>query len=298
MYRSDFLVLYDESLQRIIGIPYFLVHKEETLDFVELKNKIEGQVIEDTVDINMEYEELDEVIVPDVFVENNKLILLNSIDDIHIQSDTLFGRIIVDHISRVLYRKNNILIVQTSSHRFQIIKDDISGSYFLIIYSPRGKYKKILKILGNMFYNAGIVVVPSILDARRIDEIYKDLTGDLLDTTLENFPSSKISKKRIFGKGFQDDVDYLRDSKAGSVYQHRFAYYEKYDDNNIVVSISGDGLLRFFNNISYKYFINFMRKYVLHRLRKLEKGPFLIPLESFILSSLEDDEEIEKIISE
>jgi len=296
MHRSDFHVLYDESKQRIIGIPYFLVHKEKSLDYTELKKKLEGQVIEDTVDIDLEYEEFDEVIVPEVFIENNKMILLNSIDDIHVYPDTLFGRITVDHVSRINFRKNNVVIVQTSSHRFQILKDEISGNYFLIIYSPRGKYRKILKILSNMFYNVGIVVVPSILNPRKINEIVQEQIGDLLDTTLENFPSLTISKKRIFGRGFQEDNDYLRDSKVGSVYQHRFAYNDRLDDNPIVVSISGDGLIRFFNNISYKYFNNFMKKNVLHRLRKLDQGPFRIPLKSFILSSIEEDEEDEEHI--
>ena len=119
-----------------------------------------------------------------------------------------------------------------------------------------------------------------------INEIVNEVKGKLLDTTLEKFPSEKIKKKRIIGKDYSEDEDYKKDAKKSSVYQHRF-FYEDIDPTEVVVSLSGDGLLRFFNNINYEYFINFIQNHLLFRLKQQESGPFNISLDSYTISDIE-----------
>jgi len=282
-------IFYDESVHRIIGIPFFIVAKDQ-IDFVSIKNRLEGQSLEENVDIDDRYFELDQKIIPDVFLNENAIITSRSnIDSIRIAEDYLWGRVTVDYVFPIFYRGKNVIIVQTKSSMFQIIEDDISKNYFLIIYAPRSRYKEIMQILSELLYNMGIRIIPAQIRPKDLNAIYIELMGDLLDTTIEGIASETISKKRIFGRGFQDDEIFKKDMTEGTVYQHRFTFLRKSDGNPMTVSMSGDGLIRFYNNVSYKYFISFLGKYILYRLQKSEIKPLNIPITAFLTD--EEDEE-------
>ena len=143
--------------------------------------------------------------------------------------------------------------------------------------------------MNDILINFGISVSPAKLHPRRIEDVRKELKGDLLDTTLEDYASPTIDKKRIIGRGFQTDPHYLRDASLGSTNQHMFSFYAKGEDNPYVITVSDDGLVRFYNNINFKTYLNFQKEHILHRLVQIKDVH--LPLSGFTINGLFEDEE-------
>jgi len=290
MMLPDFLTLYDESTKKLTGIPFCLdLPKKKKLNLVKLSEFIEKGVTEEEIDLKEQFDDLENIIIPDIFIKEGKVKLRNIIDKVQIHEDTLLGNITVDNLVYLYYRDKIIVVVQTSRHKFQIIQNSKGDRYFIIFFCPRTKYKRCYHFLKNILIKFGLSLSPCILNPKQIEEIRTEVSGDLLDTTLINFPSTTIDKKRIMGKGFQTDPEYLKDAKIGSVHQHMFDFKPVYSEVPFVVTVSGDGLIRFYNKINYDTFFYFIRNHVLDKLRR--SVDTAAPLIGFFMEDLFEEED-------
>lgn len=291
MTEVSYYDLYDQSKTRITGIPFFLLHKKKNLNNQKLKNELIGQIAEEKINIQKEFEMDEHILIPELFKSTGEIILQNIIENIVVDSNILTGVITHDNILRLNYRNEKLVVIQTLRNKFQVLKDNELEQYFLIIYGSRVKIAKIFKSLREIFYRIGIVVIPAKMNPRNLDGLQKELDGSLLNTTIGDYASEKITQKLIVGKGYENDPDYLRDKEQGQVVQHRFGYTLPGDDKLWVVTISSDGLVRFYNNIDLNFYIDFVKSKILQRLEKVQKRPIDIPFESFNI--FDDDEENE-----
>jgi hypothetical protein len=162
------------------------------------------------------------------------------------------------------------LVIDTIGVHFLILYDDKTKRNYLIVLGSRAKSRELLFSINRFLNDLGIVAVPSKLEPEKIDEVRNELRGELLDTTLRNFPTPRIKMKRIIGRGYQNEPSYLQDALVGSVHQHVFRYKRR-ERLPKVVNLSEDGLVRFYTSTSYKDYEWFLRERIFHRLRQIKK---------------------------
>jgi hypothetical protein len=272
MTEVDLAAIYGEKRQPIVGVIYYLVHRQGRINFVKLKEKLQSKV-----DIEEIYEEEilkgseEELYVPEIFKdEEQRLLLKTTIDKTILTPSSLFGRSKLDRVVMLEYRDRRILVIDTTEIFFMILNDDKTKRNFLVVLGSRADSRELFLSLNKFMEDLGIKIVPSKLEPERIDEVCNELRGQLLDTTLWNFPTPRIKMKRIVGRGYQNEPSYLQDAEIGSVRQHMFEYKRGANPSK-VINLSEDGLVRFYTGITYRDYESFLRMYVFHRLRQIKK---------------------------
>lgn len=274
---EDLGALYSQP-QAVIGVTFFLLPlKKGKISFLKLKEKLEGRVnIEELYEHIMEKHvgEGEELYIPDVFIEKEgkKLILKTSIDKVVLTPSSLFGRATIDKLSSLAYRGYRIVMITTIDVQFLILKDIKTKKHYLITLGSRSNSKNLLGRLNNFLEKIGLYAVPAKLDPDRIDEIRQKLKGELIDTTLE-FAGSKIRRKRITGRDFQEEESYLRDARESSVHQHMFQFRTSPKSHPKVITLSEDALVRFYSLTTFKEYEWFLRQHIFPYLRQIKKLP-------------------------
>lgn len=272
MSAPNLVTIYSEGRQPIVGVIFYLVHRQGRLNFVKLKEKLESKVdIEELYEEEIGKDAEEELYVPDIFKdENQRLLLKTTVDKTILTPTSLFGRSTLDRVVTLKYRNRRVLVIDTTEIFFLILNDKETNRDFLVVLGSRADSRELFVSLNKFLKDLGIVAVPSKLEPEKIDEIREELRGQLLDTTLWNFPTPKIKLKRIIGRGYQNEPMYLQDAQVGSVRQHMFEY-KRGDSPSKVLNLSEDGLVRFYTSISYKDYEWFLRNYLFHRLRQIKK---------------------------
>lgn len=233
-------------------------------------------------EILRQVEEGEELLVPEVFKQNGEKILLKtSVDNVILTPSSLFGQATMDRLMSLEYRGYRIFLVETTEVNFLILYDNKTHKYYLVTLGSRANSKNLFTSLNKFLEKIGLFAVPSKLDPKMIDFVREDLRGQLIDTTLDRFPTPKIKMKRIIGHGYQDEPSYLQDASVGSVHQHMFEFIEREDTPPNVVTLSEDGLVRFYNAITYKKYEWFLRDRIFPCLRQIKKLPSA-PLTGYI----------------
>lgn len=310
MSTQDFAAIYSQNRQPIVGVTFFLLPlRKGKINFVKLKEKLEEryEVYElHEAEIERHVEKGEELYVPEIFKEreeegeSEQLVLKTSVDKVILTPSSLFGKATLDRLMTLGYRGYRILVIATTEVHFLILHDDKTKRYYLVILGSRSNSKSLFVSLNRFLEKIGLFAVPAKLDPERIDVIREELKGELLDTTLDRFPSSKIKMKRIIGRGFQDEPSYLQDASMSSVHQHMFAYrgykggkksYPK------VVTLSEDALVRFYCSTTYKEYEWFLRDHIFPYLRQIKKIPEATPLIAYTVPAdifeVEEEEEEE-----
>lgn len=294
MSTPDFASIYSQNRQAIVGVTFFLLPlRKRKIDFVKLKEKLEGRFeIEELFEeeIKSSVGEGEILYVPEIYKNkgNERLTLRTSVDKIILTSSSLFGKATLDRLMTLTYRNYRILIIGTTEIHFLILYDDErTKRYYLVILGSRDNSKNLFFSLNRFLQKIGLYAVPSKLDPEKIDVIREGLKGELIDTTLDKFPSSKITMKRIIGKGFQDDPSYLQDVSISSVHQHMFEYRESAIEGKNepkVVTLSEDALVRFYSSTTYKDYEWFLRYHIFPHLRQVKKIPEAVPLTPYTVA--------------
>jgi len=272
MATANLALTYSQSKQPIVGVPFFLVHRRGRINLIRLKEKLQGRFTEEEIPIPEETtgKTEEEIYIPDIFKEQEKILLKSSIDETVLTLSSLFGKATVDRPVQLDYRDKKILVIGTTQIYFAILYDNKTKRHYLVVFGSRANSREMHTTLNSFLGDLGIVSVPSKLEPERIDEVRRELNGNLLDTTLGNFPSQTITKKRIWGRGYQNEPAYLRDAEIGSIRQHMF----EFKAGNLpysVVTLSEDGLTRFYTSLTYKDFEWFLRERIFQRLRQIKK---------------------------
>lgn len=288
MSYGEYVKLYSEMRQRVTGVTYFVLHgRGKKINMLRLANLLEGTLGKEK--FRPKKEEDEGIIIPKIFTTKGDVILQSKIDKAIVAGSSLFGKATIDAPVRLRFRNKKILIVGTTEICFLIFREESSKKYFLTLLASRLKSDELYQRLARHLKSLGLATSPSKLEHEQIEEIRKRLQGRLKYTTLGNFPSPTISKKGIWGLGFENEPSYKADAEVGSIYQNQFAFRDKNNEPN-VVTVSDDGLIRFYNNISYKEFELFLRENVVQFLRQT-KMPEIPSLISYTFEDLFVDEE-------
>lgn len=297
MSTQDFATMYSQTRHPITGVTYFLLTlRKGKINFVKLKEKLENRydvedVFEDAIEKHIE--EGEELYIPEVFKDKERehIILKTSIDKVVLTLSSLFGKATIDKPVFFSYRDYRILIIETTEIHFIILEDEKTKKHYLVIFGSRANSKNMLIRLNKFLEKIGLFAVPAILDPTKIDFIRNQLNGELIDTTLDQFPSPKIRKKRIIGRGFQDEESYIRDAEISSVHQHMFEFKSGVKNSPKVIVLSEDALVRFYSSITCKDYEWFLREHIFPHLRTIKK----IPTTPLVAYTVPDDIfEIEK----
>lgn len=295
MSTSEFASIYSHNKQRITGVPFFLLPlRKRKIDFMKLREKLEGRYDEyvlDEEDLEKGVEEGEKLYIPQVFKdkESESLVLKTSIDKVILTPSSLFGKATIDRTMTLSYRGNKILIIATTEVHFLILEDERTKRYYLIILGSRVNSKSLFGPLKKFLEKIGLFAVTAQLDPEKLESIREKLNGQLIDTTLDSFPTRKIKLKRIIGLGFQDDESYLRDASVSSVHQHMFAFIDHAGTERSkrhVVTLSEDGLVRFYSSTTYKDFELFLKHHIFSHLKQIKKPPEGAPIVAY--ASLDD----------
>ena len=279
----DLGLIYSEVKQPIVGVVYYLVHRKRRFDFVKLKEILEAKLdIEELYEEEITKDAEEKLYVPEIFKDEEERIFLRTmIEKVILTPSSLFGRTILDHLRTFYYKDYRILVIDTIGVHFLILYDDRTKRNYLIILGSRAKSRELLISINRFLNDLGIVAVPSKLEPEKIDEVRGELRGELLDTTLRNFPTPRIKMKRIIGRGYQNEPAYLQDAQIGSVHQHVFRYKRR-EHLPKVINLSEDGLVRFYTSVSYKDYEWFLRERIFHRMRQIKKPE--IPMMAYTTS--------------
>jgi len=291
MSTSDLGSIYGQMDQPITGLVFYLVHRKGRLKFIGLKEKLEGKVeiIELTEEELVENEE-EELYVPAIFRNQEQRILLRTaVDKVILTPTSLFCKATLDNPRIFTYQNYSVLVINSTEVYFLILHDINTERNYLVILGSRARSKELLGIINRFLTSLGIVAVPSTLDPEMIEEVRTELKGELIDTILTNFPTPRIKTKRITGRGYEEEPSYLQDARMGSVHQHMFNYRMMNRLNPLVINLSEDGLVRFYNSISYRNYEEFLRRYIFHRLRQVKKPD--VPLVGYSLDEIFGEED-------
>lgn len=290
MSTQEFATIYSQEKRRITGVPFFLIPlRKGRINFVKLREKLEGrydeyELTEDELQRNVR--ESETLFVPEVYKseESERLILKTSVDKVILTPSSLFGKATIDRAITLSYRNWKILVIEMTELHFLILLDETTKKHYLIILGSRANSKNLYGSLNKFLEKIGLFAVPAQLDPEKIDSIRDSLDGQLIDTTLDSFASSKIKMKRIIGRGFQDEPSYIQDARISSVHQHMFEYIEglgtKWSKRH-VVTLSEDGLVRFYSSTTYKDFEWFLRHHIFPHLRQIKKIPEGAPIVAY-----------------
>ena len=309
MATQDFAAIYSQNKQPIVGVTFFLLPlRKGKINWVKFKEKLEGRYEVEELhegEIEREIEEGEELYIPEIFKEREgeteQLVLKTSIDKVILTPSSLFGKATLDRLITLAYRGYRILVIATTDVHFLILYDNKTKKYYLVTLGSRSNSKDLFVSLNRFLEKNGLFAVPAKLDPERIDAIREQLNGELLDTTLHRFPSTKIKMKRIIGRGFQNEPSYLQDASVSSVHQHRFAYRShKGQEKSVfkVVTLSEDALVRFYCSTTYKEYEWFLRDHIFPYLRQIKKIPketpliaYTVPADIFEVEEEEEEEE-------
>jgi hypothetical protein len=266
MSTQDYMKVYAETKQRITGVVYFLLHgRNKKINSVKLAQLLEGKLKR----IPYEIEEED-IIIPKVFQHKGEVVLQSRIEKVVLTGTSLFGKATVDTPIRIRYREKKILIVGTSEVYFLIFRDESSKKYFLVLLASRTKSAELHAILSENLKQFGLVTSPSKIEHEDIQEITKRLKGKLKFTIVGNFPTPEISKKAIWGYDYINQQSYKDDILLGSIYQNQFQFKDRQNESK-VITVSDDGLIRFYNNISCKDLEWFIKTEIVPFLKQTKK---------------------------
>lgn len=289
MSTPDFVTLYSKNRQPIVGVTFFLLPlKKGKIDFLKLREKLEGKYEEELLyeeSVEKDVEEGEELYVPKIFRDERKeqLILKTSVDKVILTPSSLFAKATLDRPLTLAYRGYKILVIATTDVHFLILRCEKTQKYYLVILGSRSNSNFLFLRLNRFLEKVGLFAVPSTLDPEKIDLIRSQLKGELIDTTLDSFPSKKIRMKRIVGRGFQDEPLYLQDASMSSIHQHMFEYREYKGEKSVpkVVTLSEDGLVRFYSSTTYKNYEWFLRDHIFPFLRQIKRIPEAVSLVAY-----------------
>jgi hypothetical protein len=290
MSTQDLGTIYSQERQPIVGVAFFLLPlRKGKIDFLKLREKLEGRCdIEELYVENPEkdVEEGDELYVPEVFKdkETKRVVLRTSVDKVILTGSSLFGRATLDRPITLRYRGYRILIIATTEIHFLILEDVKTKRHYLAILGSRANSKSLFVTLNRFLKKIGLFAVTAKLDSEKIDVVREQLKGELIDTTLDKFPTPKIRMKRIVGRGFQDEPMYTQDASISSVHQHMFEFKSGDKGRPKVVTLSEDALIRFYSSTTYKDYEWFLRNHIFPLLRQIKKVPSA-PIDAYAVPS-------------
>jgi len=244
-----------------------------TLNFDALCEKLRGEVFYAETDIDTE----ESVVVPEPFQYEDGIAEIITVTDIRHEwtnipdiqgGNVLLGDVVIDRPDTTEYRDETVLFRTTDDAKFISFQyDDIQ--YFVFI-AKRALTEKIVETLRDSGDALGTALNETHLPHQYIREIRSELSGDLENADIR-YTDSSLDSLVFHGSGFQDHEIYDQQRKRGELRTHMF-YTDELADEEKLLGIYSDGLVRSVTNIHLPNYIDLLTDYILPRIGRVEES--------------------------
>jgi hypothetical protein len=212
-------------------------------------------------DISNKLRNREDLFIPEVFTSSGTEIeTVTTIENVTYAKkdsfETVVGKAVIDEPNTVHFRKQDILVLDTVEVRFSIFK--VQGIFFLVMLGKRSLVDNVKDIIEQELSTFGLAPSEVTISHHGFEEIRESVASELLDTTFEEYSQSSIDKKRIWGRGYEDEQEYENEKRKGKIHGHMMVTERMVDGREIVVGISDDCLVRSYHSVPLSNYLEFL----------------------------------------
>lgn len=261
----------DGPLQQIgtySGKTYWLnPPSEKTIDLDNLKSELKDKTFQENISDEFDLENL---VVPDIFESDGNMVRTTSVEDIEFVSydgnEVIVGNMVLDNVNSITYRNNSILVMDTTTAKFMIFKQD--SFHYLCVLGSRKLATTVVDILREEFPELGSMINVTRLGSDAISNIRDSLDATLMDTIITDYDQTEITKTRIQGESYEETKVYDQLGSGGEVRSHMFQTDVLVPDDTITVLIGRDGLIRIYSNASLQTYLSLLKKHIIPEIHR------------------------------
>ena len=245
----------------------------KTINLENLKDELKDRTFQKNIS---EEFDLDDVVVPEIFERDGNMVRTTTTENVEIISydgqEIISGSIMLDNIDKITYRDQEILVLDTTTAKFAIIKQD--GFYYLCVLASRQLAETVIGIIRDDFPELGSIINKTRLSSDAIGEIRNSLEATLMDTIITDYDQNEITQTRIQGEDYEGTRVYDQLDSGGSVKTHVFQTDVLVPDDTKTVQIGRDGLVRIYSNATLQTYLLLLKDHVIPEVhRDVESSP-------------------------
>jgi hypothetical protein len=247
------------------GKIFYLSSNSSVIDLEDLKQGLSDRKIHFEADFDDE-DDKEELVVPRIFrAEDGSVLTVTTSTAVEYVErgdlQALTGLFVLDEPGIITFRDDRVLILDTLDVRFAVFSS--GDDYFLVLLGKRELVTYVLEILSEELNEMNLSAIECEIKHSGIDNIADELADELLDTTFEDYPQPSIDKKRIWGRGYGEDPEYQKEKQRGNVRGHMMSTTELADGEEKVISVSDDGLIRSYSNLTLYTYLDMIVNYII-----------------------------------
>lgn len=182
------------------------------------------------------------------------------------------GNIMLDNIDKIVYRDQEILVLDTTTARFVVIEEN--GFYYFGVLASRQLSETVTEIIRDDFPELGSIINKTRLSSDAIAEIRNSLNATLMDTIITDYDQNEITQTRIQGEDYEGTRVYDQLDSGGSVKTHIFQTDVLVPDDTKTVQIGRDGLVRIYSNATLQTYLLLLKDHIIPEVhRDVESSP-------------------------
>lgn len=245
----------------------------KTIDLESLKDELKDRTFQKNIS---EEFDLDNVVVPEIFERDGNMVRTTTTEDVKIVSydgqKIISGNIMLDNIDKIVYRDQEILVLDTTTARFVVIEEN--GFYYFGVLASRQLSETVTEIIRDDFPELGSIINKTRLSSDAIAEIRNSLNATLMDTIITDYDQNEITQTRIQGEDYEGTRVYDQLDSGGSVKTHIFQTDVLVPDDTKTVQIGRDGLVRIYSNATLQTYLLLLKDHIIPEVhRDVESSP-------------------------
>ncbi len=272
----------------------FITHRDFRLKTRELVTELQNRSFPQELDITEIQENVCANnlvwIIPEPFrnriINNERIRLEMTFENFHDYStlfpflngnQVLFQQILIDHIDNYPYRDYLTTILRTiKPTALYFSTQNNHNIVYVAFFGKRAIINDITNSISNAFQSWPFVhLCETYFTEDDIETIRAQLNGTLYDTLIEDYEDPHIHSIRIHGRQYENSPKYQSEKELGTIRTHQMAIkFLGYDGDTRytkIMSISRDGLIRFYSKISLSLLVFLIQTVFLSRL-KIERN--------------------------
>lgn len=245
----------------------------KSIDLEALKESLQERAFEE--DISEEFDN-ENVVIPEVFSRDGQMVRTTTIEDVILVTfdgkDVVVGDIVLDNVNRIIYRDNEILVLDTAKASFLIFEED--NVHYLCILAKRDLAKTIVGILREEFTELGSIINHTRLGSDAISHVRDSLDAVLMDTIITDYDQTEITQTRIQGEDYEDTHVYDSIDSGGRVKSHMFQTDQLVPEETKTILVGRDGLVRIYSNATLQTYLLLLQNHVIPEIHHdIESSP-------------------------
>lgn len=245
----------------------------KTIELENLKDSLQERTFQEV--ISEEFSS-DNLIIPKIFEKDGEMVRTTTTENVRLVTydgaDILTGEIILDNADRILYRDNEILVLDTTEARFLIFED--GDFYYFCVLAKRRLANTVVETFREEFPEFGSIINQTRLGGEAIANIRDSLEATLMDTIITDYDQNEITQTRIQGEDYEDTEVYDTIGSGGKVKSHLFQTDKLVPDDTKTVHIGRDGLIRIYSNATLRTYVGLLKNHIIPEVhRDVESSP-------------------------